>query len=92
MGAVGERDRAMGAQWEKGTMQWEHWGARAVGAVGEGDRAVGLSSTRGGKSSGSSGRAAGSGFEEDVSYRDAIQEGCLHAHQRTVLNGASMYG
>jgi len=67
-------------------------GDGAVGAVGEGDRAVGLSSGKGGQSSGSTGTAAGSEFEGDGSYRDAIQEGCLHAHQRTVLNGASMYG
>jgi len=53
---------------------------------------VGLSSGKGGQSSGSTGTAAGSEFEGDGSYRDAIQEGCLHAHQRTVLNGASMYG
>jgi len=74
------RKQAMGKQW-KCSMR-----------MGDKHRAKKLSSGRGGQSSGSSGTAAGSGFEVDGSYRDAIQEGCLHAHQRTVLNGASMYG
>ncbi len=71
----------MGALGEGDQSSGSSDGDRAVGAVGEG-----------GKSSGSSGTAAGNGLQVYGSYRDAIQEGCLHAHQRTVLNGASVYG